>query len=96
MVDEEPLAALYGRADHLKRQECPLSAGDRVGLMLRALYLLAIFAPFLLLGIPLLLLAACLPSPPSLETEVPACPSFSTLVAMLLWHFMRGQLTTDV
>ncbi len=65
--DSEPLAALYGRADHLKRQDVLLTFGDRVALTLRALYLLAAFAPFLLLGVPLLLIAACLPARPEPE-----------------------------
>lgn len=62
-MDSEPLAALYGRADHLRRREAALSGGDRVALFLRAIYLLLAFAPFLLLGVPLLLVAACLPAP---------------------------------
>ena len=61
-VDPEPLAALYGRADHLRRQEAPLTGEERVALFFRAIYLLLAFAPFLLLGVPLLLVAACLPS----------------------------------
>lgn len=61
-VDSEPLAALYGRADHLRRQEAALTGEERVALFFRAIYLLLAFAPFLLLGVPLLLIAACLPS----------------------------------
>lgn len=34
----------------------------RVALFFRAVYLLLVFAPFLLLGVPLLLLATCLPT----------------------------------
>ena len=74
--DPEPLAPLYGRADHLKRQSAALSFGDRVQLALRALYLLAVFAPFLLLGVPLLLVAACLPAPPEPQPLVPPPSSY--------------------
>lgn len=66
--DPEPLAPMYGRADHVKRQDAMLSPGARLQLVLRALYLLLVFAPFLLLGVPLLLIAACIPAraPPEL------------------------------
>ncbi len=77
VTDPEPLAPLYGRADHLKRQDAALSFGDRVQLALRALYLLAVFAPFLLLGVPLLLAAACLPAPP--EPQPLVTPSSSDM-----------------
>lgn len=60
--DPEPLAPLYGRADHMKRHDAVLSPGARFQLVLRALYLLLVFAPFLLLGVPLLLIAACIPA----------------------------------
>ncbi len=56
------MAALYGRADHLRRQDAPLTPGDRLQLFFRAVFLLVVFAPFLLLGVPLLLVAACLPA----------------------------------
>lgn len=61
---------MYGRADHLKRHDAPLSSNDRIALALRAAFLLAVFAPFLLLGIPLLLLAACLPAHASPDDQV--------------------------
>lgn len=53
----EPLAPLYGRADHAPRGPVVLSGADRAALALRALYLLLVFAPFILLGVPLLLMA---------------------------------------
>lgn len=57
-----PLAPLYGRADHQLRGDGSLSPGERVSLALRACYLLAVFAPFVLLGSVLLLLAHLLGS----------------------------------
>eukprot|EP00208_Stichococcus_sp_RCC1054_P004010 CAMPEP_0206149134 /NCGR_PEP_ID=MMETSP1473-20131121/37622_1 /ASSEMBLY_ACC=CAM_ASM_001109 /TAXON_ID=1461547 /ORGANISM="Stichococcus sp, Strain RCC1054" /LENGTH=1096 /DNA_ID=CAMNT_0053546583 /DNA_START=242 /DNA_END=3533 /DNA_ORIENTATION=+ len=75
--DPEPLAPLYGRADHMKRHDAVLSPGARFQLVLRALYLLLVFAPFLLLGVPLLLIAACIPAQtePELVEVAPEDPA---------------------
>lgn len=70
IIDSEPLAALYGRADHMRRHTAPLSSADRWALALRAFFLITVFAPFLLLGIPLLLIAACLPAQQKDEATV--------------------------
>jgi len=51
----EPLAPLYGRADHAPREPVVLSGADRAALALRAVCLLLVFAPFLFIGVPLLL-----------------------------------------
>ncbi len=53
-----PLLALYGRADHLLDSH-PLTPWERCQLAARALQLLCIFAPLLLLGAAMLLLAVC-------------------------------------
>ena len=53
----EPLAPLYGRADHAPRGPVVLTSADRAALALRALYLLLVFAPFMFVGVPLLLAA---------------------------------------
>ena len=53
----EPLAPLYGRADHAPRGPVQLSAGERFALALRAIYLLLVFAPFMTVGVFLLLLS---------------------------------------
>ncbi len=53
----EPLAPLYGRADHAPRGPVHLSIDERFALALRALYLLLVFAPFMTVGVVLLLLA---------------------------------------
>lgn len=45
---------LYGRADHLQREPEPPTASERLQMGLRAMYLLLVFTPFILLG-PLLL-----------------------------------------
>jgi len=51
----EPLAPLYGRADHAPREPVVLAGADRAALALRAMFLLLVFAPFLFIGVPLLL-----------------------------------------
>lgn len=50
--------ALYGQADHLLEANRQLTLSERLQLAVRAGQLLALFAPFLLLGTGLLLLAA--------------------------------------
>ena len=50
--------ALYGQADHLLEANRQLTLSERLQLAVRAGQLLALFAPFLLLGTALLLLAA--------------------------------------
>jgi hypothetical protein len=54
---DAPLA-LYGQADHLLEANRQLTLSERLQLAVRAGQLLALFAPFLLLGTGLLLLAA--------------------------------------
>lgn len=56
-VEEEALP-LYGRGDHLANAARPLTVDERLQLILRAGQLLYFFAPFLLLGCFMLLLAA--------------------------------------
>lgn len=48
---------LFGRDDHRADQAVRLKPMERVSLVLRGLYLLAVFSPFLFLGVPLLLLS---------------------------------------
>lgn len=55
---------LYGRADHLQKTPAPLTAAGRLQMATRALYLLLVFLPFLLLG-PLLLYLGYLTAKPS-------------------------------
>lgn len=62
-MDEEGLD-LYGRADHLQKTPAPLTAAGRLQMATRALYLLLVFLPFLLLG-PLLLYLGYLTAKPS-------------------------------
>ena len=54
---DAPLA-LYGQADHLLEADRQLTLSERLQLAVRAGQLLALFAPFLLLGTSMLLLAA--------------------------------------
>jgi hypothetical protein len=56
----EPPLPLYGRGDHAANDAAPLTPAQRMALTIRAAQLLANFAPFLLLGSALLLLAAAL------------------------------------
>lgn len=61
-ADADAALPLFGRGDHEQGAARQLSAAQRLQLALRALQLLALFLPFLLLGSLLLLLAAQLDS----------------------------------
>ncbi|GIL44479.1 hypothetical protein Vafri_1931 [Volvox africanus] len=59
---------LYGRTDHAdvrQLQQRPMGPRERLSLASRAAYLLLVFAPFLTLGVAMLLLAAVLYTPAS-------------------------------
>ncbi|KAL4443762.1 hypothetical protein ABPG75_011499 [Micractinium tetrahymenae] len=61
-VEADAALPLFGRGDHQAAAARPLSATERLQLVLRAGQLLALFLPFVLLGSAMLLLAARLES----------------------------------